>query len=57
MMTEYTFFEGRVERWRGIWLPYGVTSLCAPHLDQLDLPHHLPMDLASVSSFKVWGDI
>ena len=57
MMTEYAFFEGKVERWSGdmaaLW---GNFTIC-PCLNHIDLSHHLSMELASMSSFKVWGDI
>ena len=35
---------------------WGNFTIC-PCLDHLDLPCHLQMELVSVSSFKVWGDI
>ena len=54
MMTKYTFFAGRVERWRrdmaSLW---GNLAIC-PCLDHLKLPCHSLAELFSVSRFKVW---
>ena len=56
-MTKYAFFAGKVERWGRDMAPlWGNFTIC-PHLDHLDLPHHSQMELFSVSSFKVCGDI
>ena len=34
---------------------WGNFDVC-PHLDQLELPCHSPVELSSVSSFKLWGN-
>ena len=34
----------------------GYINIC-PHLHNLELPCHSPVELVSISSFKVWGDI
>ena len=57
MMTEYTFFVNKVERWKKDMAPlWGNFSIC-PCLDHLELPCHSPVELFSVSSFKVWRNI
>ena len=33
----------------------GDLSIC-PHLDSLELPHHMPGELLSISHLKIWGD-
>ena len=56
MMTEFTFFSNRVERWkRDLATLWGTFDIC-PHLNCLELPSHSPAELISVSSFKVWGN-
>ena len=56
MMTEFTFFSNRVERWkRDLATLWGNFNVC-PHLNCLELPGHSPAELISVSSFKVWGN-
>ena len=56
MMTEFTFFSNRVERWkRDLVTVWGNFDIC-PHLNHLDLPGHSPAELISVSSFKVRGN-
>ena len=56
MMTEFTFFSNRVERWkRDLATLWGNFNIC-PHLNHLELPGHSPAELISVSSFKVWGN-
>ena len=56
-MTEFTFFDGKEDRWgdsmRALW---GDLSIC-PHLDYLELPYHTPGELLSISHLKVWGDV
>ena len=57
MMTEYTFFVNKVERWkRDLASLWGNFDVC-PHLDHLELPCHSPAELISISSFEVWGNI
>ena len=55
-MTEFTFFDGKEDRWddsmRAFW---GNLSIC-PHLDHLEPPYHTSGELLSISHFKVWGD-
>ena len=54
-MTEFTFFSNRAERWkRDLVTVWGNFDIC-PCLNCLDLPGHSPVELISVSSFKVWG--
>ena len=57
MMTEYAFFANKADRWRknmaSLW---GNFNIC-PCLYQHELPCHSPVELFSMSSFKVWGNI
>ena len=56
-MTEYAFFVNKVERWKKDMAPlWGNFNVC-PHLDHLELPCHSLVELFSISSFKVWGNI
>ena len=56
MMTDFTFFSNRAERWkRDLTTLWGNLDIC-PHLNCLELPGHSPAELISVSSFKVWGN-
>ena len=56
-MTEYAFFANKVERWkRDLASLWGNFDVC-PCLDHLELPCHSPVELFSISSFKVWGSI
>ena len=56
MMTKYTFFANKVERWeRYLASLWGNFNIC-PCLDQLEFPCHSPAELISISSFKVWGN-
>ena len=56
MITEFTFFSNKVERWkRDLVTLWGNFDIC-PHLNHLDLPGPSPAELISVSSFKVWGN-
>ena len=52
-MTEFTFFDGKEERWgekmRAIW---GDLSIC-PHLDFLGLPCHTLGELLSINRLKI----
>ena len=44
-------------RWKKDMAPlWGNFNIC-PHLDHLELPCHSLVELFSVSSFKVWGNI
>ena len=54
MTTEHAFFANKVERWkRDLASLWGNFDVC-PCLDHFELPCHSPVDLSSVSSFKVW---
>ena len=54
MMTKYSFFMNKVERWkRDLASLWGNFNIC-PHLDHFEFPCHSPAELNSVSSFKVW---
>ena len=55
-MTEFAFFSNRTERWKkDLVTLWGNLDIC-PHLNCLELPGHSPVELISVSSFKVWGN-
>ena len=57
MMTEFDFFTDRADRWmKSFSTIWGNIDIC-PHLSCLELPCHSPVELISVSSFKVWGNI
>ena len=57
MMTEFDFLTDRVDRWmKSFSTLWGNIDIC-PHLNCLELPCHSPVELISVSSFKVWGNI
>ena len=55
-MTEFTFFNGKEERWgekmRAVW---GDLSIC-PCLDSLELPCHTLGELQSISWLKNLGE-
>ena len=56
MMTEYAFFANKAERWkRDLASLWGNFNVCYC-LDHLELPCHSPVELISISSFKVWGN-
>ena len=56
MMTKFAFFSNRAERWkRDLASLWGTLDIC-PCLDHLELPCHSPVELSSLSSFKVWGN-
>ena len=55
-MTKFTFFLDRAERWKkDLVTLWGNLEIC-PCLDCLELPSHSPVELTSVSRFKVWGN-
>ena len=55
-MTEFAFFLDRAERWKkDLVTLWGNLDIC-PHLNCLELPSHSPVELASISRFKVWGN-
>ena len=49
-----------LERWKvggkDMMPLWGSLNIC-PHLNYLELPHHSPGELLSISSLKIWGDI
>ena len=55
-MIEFTFFDGKEERWgekmKAIW---GDLSIC-PCLNSLELPCHTLGELQSISWLKIWGN-
>ena len=54
-MTEFAFFLDRAERLKkDLVTLWGNLDIC-PCLDHLELPSHSPVELTSVSRFKVWG--
>ena len=56
MMTEFTFFAKKEDRWGNNMMALsGKLSIC-PHLDYLELPYHTSGELLSISHLKVWGD-
>ena len=57
MMTEYALFVNTAERCRKDMAPlWGNFNVC-PHLDHPELPCHSLVEMFSVSSLKVWGNI
>ena len=56
-MTEYAFFTRKAERWGKDMMPlWGSLNIC-PHMNYLELLHHSPGELLSISSLKIWGDV
>ena len=56
MMTEFTFFTGKGERWgKDMMVLWGNLSIC-PHPNYLELPYHTSGEQLSISFLKVWGD-
>ena len=55
-MTEFTFFDGKEERWgekmRAVWEDL---SIC-PCQDSLELPCHTLGELQSISWLEIWGN-
>ena len=57
MMTKYAFFAEKADRWgKDMASLWGNLNIC-PHLYQLELPYHSQVELFSISSLKVWGNI
>ena len=57
MMTEYTFFARKAERWgKDMMSLWGSLNIC-PCLNYLELLCHSSGELLSISSLKIWGDI
>ena len=56
-MTDYAFFSEKVDRWgkdlASLWRNFNI----CPQLHRLELPCHSQVELSSISSLKVWGDI
>ena len=56
-MTEYTFFAEKVDRWgKDMASLWGNLNIC-PQLYWLELPCHSQVELFSISSLKVWGNV
>ena len=56
-MTEYAFFAEKVDRWgKDMASLWGNLNICS-HLYQLELPCHSQVELFSISSLKVWGNV
>ena len=56
-MTEYTFFTEKPDRWgKDMASLWGNLNIC-PHLYWLELPCHSQVELLSISSLKVWGNV
>ena len=57
LMTEYALFAGKSDRWgKDMASLWGNLNIC-PHLYQLELPCHSQVELFSISSLKVWGNV
>ena len=55
-MTKFSFFSNRAERWKRDLATLWVNFNMCPHLNHLELPGHSPVELTSISSFKIWGN-
>ena len=56
-MTEYSFFAEKADRWgKDMASLWGNLNIC-PQLYHLELPCHSQVELFSISSLKVWGNI
>ena len=56
-MTEYAFFTEKVDRWgKDMASLWGNLNIC-PHLYQLELPCHSQVELFSISSLKILGNV
>ena len=56
-MTEYAFFAGKADRWgKDMASLWGNLNIC-PHIYWLELPCHSQVELFSISSLKVRGNI
>ena len=56
-MTEFTFFAEKADRWgKDMASLWGNLNIC-PCLYQLELPCHSQVELFSISSLKVWGNV
>ena len=57
MITEFSFFAGKEDRWGNDMMAlWGNLNIC-PHLNYLKLPYHTSGELLSISCLKIWGDI
>ena len=55
-MTKYAFISEKADRWgKDLASLWGNFNIC-PQLHWLELPCHSQVELASISSLKVWGD-
>ena len=56
-MTEYVFFAEKADRWgKDMASLWGTFNIC-PQLHKLELPCHSQVELFSISSLNVWGDV
>ena len=56
-MTECAFFAEKADRWgKDMASLWGNLNICPP-LHWLKLPCHTQVELSSISSLKVWGDV
>ena len=56
-MTDYAFFAEKVNRWgKDMASLWGNLNIC-PCLYWLELPCHSQVELFSISSLKVWGNV
>ena len=56
-MVEYTFFVEKADRWSKDMAPlWGNLNIC-PQPHQLELPCYTQVELSSISSLKVWGEV
>ena len=56
-MTEYAFFAQKADRWdKDMASLWGNLNVC-PQLYWLEIPCHSQVELFSISSLKVWGNV
>ena len=56
-MTKYAFFAEKADRRGKDKASLRTNFNICPHLHQLELPCHSQVELFSISSLKVWGDV
>ena len=55
MITEFTFFASKEDRWGNDMMAlWGNLNIC-PHLNYLELPYHTSGELLSISHLKILG--